>query len=1763
MGSTSGSSQTIFIHQITLLVLGIISFSALSETCTSPMLGLVEGNIRLGLLFPFSENEDGFCSSESVAENIAFVEAAIYAVKNLPEAARIPGVTIGLEAFDSCSSPAVGLQSVLSYIDNPLYHPNGTLCRDVILRPGIIGPLSDDVAQATAPLLSYQNIPMISYETTSSILTENNEKRSSFLRLSPSYKTQVQVLVDLLWSLRWEYIGVMYPVTMETTLEELQTKASDAGICLAKKVRIPSQSPVPYVDGIIDIIGNSDIKVVVLLLEDDMMLTSVMEAIMRVGDAASDLHWVSNIEPTSRLMDIYQDAIRGLISIKYVRDINDDFKTYLSSLNPSLVSPEENPWFANAWEIIKECDLSQDGRYGVPCNLSATLSSESFDKQDVLTSNVIDAVFVYAEALARLHQELCGSFVGICERFSSKVGGRLLDELLVDEFTGALNQTIVFNDNGGPMHVDFEIANIHLYNNSNATIVKIGAWDSDSTIELNTEVIQLWTSSEELQNIPISTCPEPCKDPACFSSTGSAESFATDGDVVIGGMFSIHDVDCIGFKTFGFLRMQAMLYAIQSINDDPTILPNVTIGAEAFDTCSDTAVTGKQTFKFAASFPSTDDGLFISKGKNGKRQYAVGVIGSDRNDITANINQHLTAIEIVQIGYSSTPSSNELINFYHVVPSTESQANVIIDILIRVEYKYIQTIESKYAKEAVDTLKYLSSQVDISVANSIVVEEDTSFDNVIHRLLTYPTANVIVVFLEAPQVNQVLEALDRAGLQQQFQIIASDEWGLDTSTVDGIESVTENSITISPKSMTIPGFESYFTGLQPENAVDPWFTEFWMDRYKCQLPGQPILYDESCSGSNALNASDALSSTIASVVDAVYVIANALDSLVRDKCPEEGNICSDIASVSIDEWLSYVDGTAFESSRGSGVSIDFDDNREVVAVYDVKKYQGLNSDFGYQTIGSWEEGTGLVGLDVTEFKKVASECLDEMLPCSGQTPQLSIIEGDITLIALFSAHMPGDSALRCGALSLEQVVAVEALNYALEEVNKDSNILPELTLGATIADYCGSSLLALDQFVNVVSNATRYGQDFALVGPVDTEIASTVVLDAITPLGFTIVSPSVLEGGSASLAPYHVLTKPSPQQVVSTYIELVHYFGWTYIAILFTDSASYRYQQELFIKELQSMDVCVAVTSVMPVGGDRLKMDGLLSQISTTAGVGVAFAFLSDDHFSLLLESKTEFGSNVVNIMWVGSFPSTQDLATFENSNIATLSTRQYEYDLAEFQTYLTNLSPAEDQSTLNPWFREYFETVANCTIQNDYKSSVPICEAGLTLGGVDESRLHISNLVADIIKSVYAIAQAAHDRLSSLCVKNSDKICRQFTEHDPIGIYNAIANVEIHPSMSDEPIQFKNGIVNEKIIIVNQIGGQDAKEVQVGNFFSGTLTLDGTNIKSYDVNGNIQQGVRSSKCPIDSCTCNTSPDTKANEPSGSETLEWNVEGYWVTIVLTTSGTCSVLMLLLASYFIYHRKHKVVVDASLSLSLLLIIGLVLMYAMNLAFMVTPTVIICGVRRVGVSLVYGIVFSALSVKIIRINRLRRRLVPEEPIGFTGGSSQTFFFFVFLMADIVLVVEWLILENPSTILNPSNQIQCSFDKVDLVVSLTYAYNLIVFALIVSSTALNSSSINCEGRYIFLACLSTICCVITWTCVYVFANDTELYEIPSVCVGLTVNATLILVAILFPKLYALSDALYLEKSPKNPPRNAKMGQAYANTALHTNEEEALTTL
>lgn len=131
------------------------------------------------------------------------------------------------------------------------------------------------------------------------------------------------------------------------------------------------------------------------------------------------------------------------------------------------------------------------------------------------------------------------------------------------------------------------------------------------------------------------------------SQQGSQEythSIRLDGDIILGGLFPVHSRGERGMpcgelkKEKGIHRLEAMLFAIDLINKDPDVLPNVTLGARILDTCSRDTYALEQSLTFVQALIERDGSdVRCTNGDPpifAKPDKVVGVIGASASSVS-------------------------------------------------------------------------------------------------------------------------------------------------------------------------------------------------------------------------------------------------------------------------------------------------------------------------------------------------------------------------------------------------------------------------------------------------------------------------------------------------------------------------------------------------------------------------------------------------------------------------------------------------------------------------------------------------------------------------------------------------------------------------------------------------------------------------------------------------------------------------------------------------------------------------------------------------------------------------------------------------------------------------------------------------------------------------------------------------------------------------------------------------------------------------
>nr|XP_046253331.1 metabotropic glutamate receptor 7-like [Scatophagus argus] len=461
--------------------------------------------------------------------------------------------------------------------------------------------------------------------------------------------------------------------------------------------------------------------------------------------------------------------------------------------------------------------------------------------------------------------------------------------------------------------------------------------------------------------------------------TYAPHSIRTEGHLTLGGLFPVHARGADGTpcgdlkKENGIQRLEAMMYALDQINQDEQLLPNITLGARVLDTCSRDTYALEQSLTFVQALITKDTSdVRCTNGEPPvfvKPEKVVGVIGASASSVSIMVANILRLFQIPQISYASTApelSDDRRYDFFsRVVPPDSFQAQAMVDIIRALGWTYVSTIasEGSYGEKGVEAFTQLSKEAGgICIAQSLKIPHNPKledYDKTIQQLLETHHSRAVIIFASEEDIRGVLNATKRANQVGHFLWIGSDSWGAKSSPIHQLEDVAVGAVTILPKRSSIEGFDEYFTALTLENnRRNVWFAEFWEENFDCRLLSASKREDTSrkCTGQERIGIDSKYEQEgkVQFVIDAVYAMAHALHNMQRDLCPDHPGVCPQMESAEGKTLLKYIRNTSFNGSAGT--SVVFNKNGDAPGRYDLFQFQMTNSSTPeYKVVGQWVE----------------------------------------------------------------------------------------------------------------------------------------------------------------------------------------------------------------------------------------------------------------------------------------------------------------------------------------------------------------------------------------------------------------------------------------------------------------------------------------------------------------------------------------------------------------------------------------------------------------------------------------------------------------------------------------------------------------------------------------------------------------------------------------------------------------------------------------
>uniref|UniRef100_A0A8C2WIZ9 G-protein coupled receptors family 3 profile domain-containing protein n=1 Tax=Cyclopterus lumpus TaxID=8103 RepID=A0A8C2WIZ9_CYCLU len=443
------------------------------------------------------------------------------------------------------------------------------------------------------------------------------------------------------------------------------------------------------------------------------------------------------------------------------------------------------------------------------------------------------------------------------------------------------------------------------------------------------------------------------------------------GDVVLGGLFEVHytsvfpklsftsepnQLSCQGFDTAGFRHAMTMAFAIDEINKNPNLLPNVTLGYSLYDNCA-TLVIG---FSAALLLASGQEEQFLLQEECLGTPPVLGIVGDSFSTFSIATSDVLGLFNLPIVSYYATCSClsdrQRFPSFFRTIPSDAFQVRAMIKILKRFGWTWAgllvsdddyglhvsQTFQSDLAQSGGGCLAY---------SEILPWGENPAELKRIVEIMKRSTARVVIVFAHQIHMIQLMEEVVRENVTG-LQWIASEAWSaaavLQTPRFMPYLSGT---LGIAIRRGEILGLRDFL--LRIHFLINTFqVMQFWEYTFDCRFAPPPAGWVEAggevCTGQEDL---ESLGTEFLDVSDlrpeyniykAVYALAYALDDMLQcepGRGPFSGHSCATLQILKPWQLIHYLEKVNFTTSFGDQVS--FDENGDALPIYDVMNWLWL------------------------------------------------------------------------------------------------------------------------------------------------------------------------------------------------------------------------------------------------------------------------------------------------------------------------------------------------------------------------------------------------------------------------------------------------------------------------------------------------------------------------------------------------------------------------------------------------------------------------------------------------------------------------------------------------------------------------------------------------------------------------------------------------------------------------------------------------------
>ena len=318
--------------------------------------------------------------------------------------------------------------------------------------------------------------------------------------------------------------------------------------------------------------------------------------------------------------------------------------------------------------------------------------------------------------------------------------------------------------------------------------------------------------------------------------------------------------------------------------------------------------------------------------------------------------------------------------------------------------------------------------------------------------------------------------------------------------------------------------------------------------------------------------------------------------------------------------------------------------------------------------------------------------------------------GEALIGGLVSVHQKRSIADdECEIPDFQGILTVEAILFAIEEINSKRQIDLKVKLGYDIRDTCPEPYEAAKA---LVMNAPKEEFLAAVVGNLPQEQLEyhhvlLLLLSSWTPHMSCIPStyrvkkrPDLI---SRAEFIFHAVSRDTTNLMAIAY--LAASYNWTYVAVVYDDSGEGRHRARLFQQEASKKFVCVARNYVLPANSSATQIQKFITALKAARNFSVIVMLTSKSLFKGIFDEASKQKMN--DLTWIVSDDSWDNKVTFFKNNTAAHGTFRVgtSAPIVKFKEFLYQLC---NNPQRNKWIMEMVSSKSSVSSPKDKQPTVP-----------------------------------------------------------------------------------------------------------------------------------------------------------------------------------------------------------------------------------------------------------------------------------------------------------------------------------------------------------------------------------------------------------------------------------------------------------------------